>query len=176
MIPDLTPAEIARFYGNLHLGGCGVFWAGSDVNNKGYGRFNIYRDHGRKRVRILAHRLAYKLSTGEDPGDAVIRHGCDIPLCCTPDCLEPGTQADNLRDALLRQRAELSGLAAYRSSRDAAALERLTTGEKRCSRCGELKRLNEDFYRSANSVDGRAYWCKTCAGDYRRDYRCRGAA
>ncbi len=67
MIPDLTPAEVARFHGKLHIAGCGVRWAGP-VNNHGYGRFEIYRKG--KRVRILAHRLAYKVCSPKKPGAA----------------------------------------------------------------------------------------------------------
>lgn len=158
MIPELTPAEIARFYGKIHVGGCGMLWAGP-VNNHGYGRFEIYRNG--KRVRVLAHRLAYRLSTGEDPGDDRIRHGCDNPPCITPDCLEPGTQADNVRDAVSRGRADTSGLAAFREARIAVAVARIGADEKLCPRCDQTKPMAE-FSLSPGNVDGRAYWCKAC--------------
>lgn len=168
MIPDLTPAEIERFYSKLHVGGCGVLWAGSDVHPFGYGQFAIYR--GGRRKRILAHRLAYKLATGEDPGPLVVRHRCDTPPCCTTDCFLLGTQADNVRDAIERHRLDSEGLAAYRAARDAGALLRLETHQKACSRCWQTKRL-EDFHRAARNVDGRAYWCKDCRLDYQREHR-----
>jgi len=168
MIPDLTPQEIERFYSNVYLGGCGIVWGGSEVNNHGYGRFPIYRNG--KRVRILVHRLSYYLATGHDPGESKIRHGCDTPPCCTPDCLEPGTQADNVRDAVKRGRINTSGLSAQREARDAAAAERLVTGRKRCSRCGQTKSL-DDFCGSRNEADGHAYWCRSCTGEHQRKRR-----
>jgi hypothetical protein len=168
MIPDLTTAEIARFHGKFSLDGCGVRWIGGDLNNHGYGRFSIYRSG--ERVRILAHRLAYKLATGDDPGTAVVRHKCDSPPCCTPDCLIAGTQADNIRDALARGRMNISGLQAFSSQRDAAVADRLASGMKQCSRCWLFKPF-ADFFQARDNADGRAYWCKRCVIDHQRDYR-----
>jgi hypothetical protein len=109
IIPELTRAEVQRFYSKLELGGCGMRWTGP-VNNHGYGRFEIYRNG--RRIRILAHRLAYKLIMGEDPGRSVVRHQCDTPACCTPDCFLLGTQMDNIHDAIDRGRLDTSGLLA----------------------------------------------------------------
>jgi hypothetical protein len=158
-IPDLTPAEIARFYSKIRVDGCGMLWDGP-VNNHGYGRFEIYR--GGKRVRILAHRLSFALATGTDPGHDKIRHGCDNPPCVTPDCLKPGTQADNIQDAVTRGRMDLSGLAVFQAARVAEAQRRIGAGEKPCSRCKRVRRMT-DFALNAGNVDGRAYWCKTCS-------------
>jgi len=47
MIPELTPAEVARYYSKIRIDGCGMLWDGP-VNNHGYGRFEIYRVLGRK--------------------------------------------------------------------------------------------------------------------------------
>lgn len=167
MIPELTPAEIARFYGRLQLGGCGVLWAGP-VNNHGYGRFEIYRDG--RRVRILAHRLIYKLSTGTDPGERKMRHGCDTPPCCTLDCLEPGTQRDNVHDAIDRGRFNGTGLLIPHRQLDAAVAQRLDIGAKRCGRCRSVKAMDQ-FSRSRRNADGRQYWCKKCMVDQQRRHR-----
>lgn len=157
-IPELTTTEVARFYSKLRLDGCGVRWGGQ-VNNNGYGRFEIYR-HG-KCIRILAHRLAYKLATGDDPGDSVVRHQCDTPPCCTPDCFLLGTQADNLRDAVKRGRVNTSGLQAFRDARDEQVERRIREGRKRCSRCQAVKEFSE-FRRISARPDGRDGSCKAC--------------
>jgi hypothetical protein len=168
MIPDLTPAEIARFYGKVHIGGCGLVWAGGDWNRHGYGRFTIYRRG--KRVRILAHRLACKLANGEDPGDQVVRHQCDTPPCCTPACFLLGTQADNIHDAVSRGRTDTTGLAEFRHARRAAAEARVISGVKTCSRCRESKPLRL-FAAGRGNVDGRAYWCKACTSAHQASRR-----
>jgi hypothetical protein len=168
MIPDLTPQEIERFYSKVYLGGCGLVWRGSDVNNHGYGRFPIYRNG--KRVRILAHRLSCYLATGDDPGESKIRHGCDTPRCCTPDCLEPGTQADNIHDALERGRLNLTGLLVPHKTRRAAAVQRVDVGAKRCNKCRLVRPLHS-FSRHARSLDGRQRWCKDCMTASQRERR-----
>ena len=65
-----------RFYSKVRVDGCGMLWTGP-VNNHGYGRFEIYR--GAKRIRILSHRLAYKLATGEDPGGVFCAMSVTLP-------------------------------------------------------------------------------------------------
>lgn len=158
MIPDLTPPEVGRFCTKIRVDGCGMLWGGP-VNNHGYGRFEIYRNG--KRVRILAHRLAYKLATGADPGNDKVRHACDNPPCVTPECLTAGTQGDNIRDAISRGRLDVSGLTAFRRVRVAAAAARIGADEKPCSRCKQVKPMAE-FSLCPGNVDGRAYWCKAC--------------
>lgn len=167
MIPDLTPEEIARFYSKV-LRGDGCWPYRGEKHKFGYGLFTVYRDG--KRVRILAHRLAFKLATGADPGSSVVRHRCDNPPCCNPEDLEPGTQADNVADAVERRRTDVSGLREYVRARDERALRRLETGEKQCSHCWVVKTL-DDFFRATANVDGRAYWCKECVLEHQRKYR-----
>lgn len=50
------------------------------------------------------HRHAYRKFKGEIPDGMVVRHKCDNRLCCNPDHLEIGTQADNARDRVERGR------------------------------------------------------------------------
>lgn len=68
-------------------------WRGKK-NGLGYGSF---RGQG-------THRLAYELIKGPIPEGLVIRHSCDNPVCCNPEHLLPGTQADNIADAVERKR------------------------------------------------------------------------
>lgn len=57
----------------------------------GYGQFRI----GKKKHR--AHRVAYAV-TYRDPGDLLVCHSCDNPICCRPSHLFLGTHEDNARD------------------------------------------------------------------------------
>lgn len=159
LIPDLTPAEVARFYASMLIAGHGLLWDG-ETNNDGYGRFPIWR--GGERIRLLAHRVSFKLATGKDPGQLVVRHQCDTPPCCTPDCFLPGTQADNVRDAMIRRRLRTDGLSAYRAIRIAQAVARDGADRKPCTRCGKVHHL-ADFDLVPGNSDGRAYWCQGCA-------------
>ena len=77
------------------------YWGGH-INGHGYGMFKF-----RGRVE-RAHRVNYVLTKGEIPEingkPAVLRHKCDQPLCVNPDHLVPGTQLENIQDAVDRER------------------------------------------------------------------------
>lgn len=58
-----------------------------------------------------AHRLAYVDQLGlqlQDIKGLVVRHGCDNPSCFNPAHLSLGTQADNMRDKVSRNRHRMS--------------------------------------------------------------------
>lgn len=155
---DLTPEEVARFWSKVHVGpGCWL-WT-KEVNNRGYGRFVIYREG--KRTRLMAHRVAYKLVTGTDLGDQLGRHQCDNPPCCNPADLLPGTQVDNMRDARERNRLVTAGLDVGRELNRAVALATVQSGVKFCSGCQSVRPLDE-FYRASRQLHGRQSRCKSC--------------
>lgn len=59
--------------------------------------------HGQHRVgmqRFLAHRLAFTDTGGQMGGSRVLRHRCNNPGCCNPAHLTPGTQRENVEDAI----------------------------------------------------------------------------
>jgi hypothetical protein len=65
---------------------------------RGYGCFSY-----KGRV-VDAHRVAYMLTVGEIPGDSVVMHSCDNPLCVNPDHLSAGSWQANTRDAMQKER------------------------------------------------------------------------
>lgn len=77
-------------------------WTGMRIDSRGgYGRLYLGDGSGRYRS---AHRLAYEYWYGPIGDESVIRHHCDNPPCCNPSHLDIGTQADNMRDAVVRNR------------------------------------------------------------------------
>lgn len=76
-------------------------WQGAKCTN-GYGRYNKLWG----RCMILAHRLAYWITTGVEPKKLVL-HSCDNRLCCNPAHLREGTHQDNANDAMARNRLPL---------------------------------------------------------------------
>jgi hypothetical protein len=70
----------------------------SRVDSRGYGHM---RFGGRE---MLAHRLAWILFRGEDPGKNFVLHKCDNPLCVNPEHLFLGDAGDNMRDCVAKGR------------------------------------------------------------------------
>ena len=100
IIPLLSESDKLRFFVKISTvpteKGC-LEWTAVKIQ-KGYGLFRL---GGRKH---LAHRLAYFLATGTDPGNHLVCHSCDNPSCCAPSHLWLGTYSDNALDREQKQR------------------------------------------------------------------------
>lgn len=70
-------------------------WQASTYTS-GYGSINI------NGYMTGAHRVAYELEHGEQPGDDWVLHHCDNKLCVNPDHLYLGDRSDNAKDAFAR--------------------------------------------------------------------------
>jgi hypothetical protein len=99
-IPTLTEADLKRFWDKVDVRGpddCWE-WIGSTGPN-GYGRIGKRIGH-----LYLAHRWAYFIEYGVDPGRMKVCHTCDNPSCCNPAHLWLGTTLDNNQDAMKKNR------------------------------------------------------------------------
>jgi len=67
-------------------------WTGAKQKRSGYGILGLA---GRG---WLAHRAAWFLFKGEDPGEHYVCHHCDNPSCVNPNHLELADQLWNVRD------------------------------------------------------------------------------
>ncbi len=106
-IPSLTEADIARFWSKVDQGGgpdaCHLWLAGKQrPPGLPYGKFTVQHT-----ITLAAHRVAYYLSRGVDPGDLEVCHNCpagDNPACCNDNHLWLGTAADNNADCVKKGR------------------------------------------------------------------------
>lgn len=100
-----------RFWSKVQRGESSECWpwqagrtGGRSASNYGSFRIGSLKDGTRRQV--YAHRMAYCLEHGLDPitlsSKIIIRHRCDFGLCCNPEHLIDGTQADNVADAMER--------------------------------------------------------------------------
>lgn len=93
---------MARFWDKVTRGEPGECWEWQEKSRHefGYGVFRPTKHSGS----VKAHRFAWAAVNGEIVDGVVIRHKCDNPPCCNPAHLEPGTQLDNMQDAVKRDR------------------------------------------------------------------------
>lgn len=97
-LPFIDEKTGARFQNSYSLGSSCWIWKGRK-RKTGYGRFFT---KGRE---VLAHRVAYLIAFGRDPGAMHVCHRCDNPSCVRPDHLFLGTTQDNSRDRLIKGRS-----------------------------------------------------------------------
>lgn len=97
-LPELTEDQKSRFWAKIAItANPNKCW--NWLATGAYGMFRV----GRRMY--LAHRIAYKLVTGSDPGEMELLHSCDNPKCCNPNHLSPGTHWDNMQDMAEKGRA-----------------------------------------------------------------------
>jgi hypothetical protein len=98
MLPPLTLDDAARFYAKVERHGHGGHWIWTAGTRDGYGAFSV------KGKTYAAHRVAFALAHGYDPGPKKVLHRCDIRRCVHPRHTIPGTQRDNVDDMLVKNR------------------------------------------------------------------------
>ena len=90
--------DVARFWAKVNVSDQSECWEWMGARSDGYGDFK------RNGESVSAHRVAFELFSGPIPDGALIRHTCDNRPCCNPFHMLTGTDADNVRDRVLRDR------------------------------------------------------------------------
>lgn len=101
-------SESERFWSKVRVGETDECWEwGGERCKLGYGRFYVYA--GGSRRMHLAHRYVLA-DDGVRVDGLVVRHSCDNPPCVNPAHLTPGSQLENVQDAIDRGRINGAGL------------------------------------------------------------------
>ena len=93
----------ARFWQHVRRTPTCWLWTASTTGRLHHGQFHLGRFDGRL-YNEYAHRVAWMLLRGPIPRGLQANHHCDVPTCVNPDHLYLGTQGDNVRDGIRRNR------------------------------------------------------------------------
>lgn len=75
-------------------------WTGKISQTGGYGRFYLSNPERE----VPAHKFAYEDTNGPLPEGMKALHRCDVRPCVRPSHVFPGTQKDNIQDAMKKGR------------------------------------------------------------------------
>ncbi len=97
-LPQLTDEDVARFWRKVNKSdGCWL-WNTHKFRN-GYGKFM------KCKAQYGAHRIAFMIQHGYDPGQILVCHTCDDHACVRGDHLFLGTHKDNSGDMKAKGRS-----------------------------------------------------------------------
>lgn len=98
-IYKLNDGDKARIESRINKNGPNGCWLWTGKKSgDGYGHLKV------QGTQHTAHRLTYTMYVGEIPAGKVLMHSCDNPICVKPEHLTPGTQAQNIQDAVQKGR------------------------------------------------------------------------
>jgi hypothetical protein len=105
VIPILSNSDINRFWSKVAITANSEKcwnWIGSK-RRRGYGQFHVSISPNKER-NLVSTRVSYLLHYKIDPLEKIVLHKCDNPSCVNPNHLSLGTNKDNTKDMMNKNR------------------------------------------------------------------------
>lgn len=96
-----------RLWARVQRGAADECWPWTGPLDGDRGRLGKGGKHGGL---VRSHQAAWIVTHGPVPSGQVVRHWCDNAVCCNPDHLELGSQAQNVDDMIQRGRLNTRGI------------------------------------------------------------------
>jgi hypothetical protein len=120
-------------------------WQGN-LNSNGYGRYPVNNQL------VLAHRVSYQYFFGEIPKGMNVCHSCDNRKCINPHHLWLGTQSENLKDAVAKNRMYRPNTNAHRNGNTKLTWPKVNEIRKMYQRGLRKKEIAQLFLVSPSSI------------------------
>jgi len=98
-MPNLSKSDVNRFWDLVEVKDSKDECWNWKLSSERYGHFS------HKSRQYKSNRMAYFISTGQDPKEMEVMHSCDNPKCCNPNHLSLGTHWENMQDMAEKGRA-----------------------------------------------------------------------
>ena len=156
IMAHLSPEVITKFWSYVNIKGpdeCWL-WMGKKKAKENYGIFFL------KGMILYSHRVAYCISSSEDPGALNVLHDCpggDNPQCANPGHLRKGTQLENVADMVAKNRQATGDRTGSRVHPERQAKgERVNTAVLNTDQVLEIRNAYNGGYRNMAGL-GRTY-------------------
>ncbi len=130
--------------------GC-IEWTGTLNPISGYGGIRI---NGK---RFFSHRVSWEEKNKMSAKGLVIRHTCDNPKCINSDHLLSGTQKDNIKDKVIKNR-QLKGAQIWNSKLNEEDVKDIILMNKQGKNMSELGRIYDITASAIGNICRRKRW------------------
>lgn len=105
--PIYNKSVVERFLKKVNKTDDCWVWTAAKILSRNVGEYGYFWSGNRL---VVAHRVSYEIFIGPIANGLLVCHTCDNTLCVRPDHLFLGTNSDNMKDCIVKNRGNHSSL------------------------------------------------------------------